>query len=190
MKPGDVNKYYWDSALFIAWVKNEDRLDPADMEGLSEVLQAVESGKARIITSVLWRAEALDSRLSKSERDQLVKAFDGRRIVELSIDQRIMELASQIRSYHRVSPEKDKMKTILVPDAIHLASAIHYGATEFHTFDGKKQDGAPSKLLTLDGNVCGHKLRICVPKSSSQQLPIVFKSSATGDIQMDAGAAD
>ncbi len=76
-----------------------------------------------------------------------------------------MTLTSEIRAFKAKTKKKDAIKSLSVPGAIHLATAIHYGATEFHTFDGKRKPGRnPGGLLTLDGNVGGHRLKICIPK--------------------------
>ena len=163
-------RFYWDAAPLIAWIKDETRDDPADMDGLAGVIDMVERGKAVLMTSVLWRAEVLASTLSPEQRSNLIKAFQNRYIQELSIDSRVMDLASQIRDYQKNQTRKDVLKNIRTPDAIHLASAIHYEATEFHTFDGKKADGSPGSLLTLNGDVGGHRLKICVPKAEQLRL--------------------
>jgi hypothetical protein len=93
-----------------------------------------------------------------------------------------MDAASEIRAYHKASTKKNALKNIRTPDAIHLASAIHYDATEFHTFDGARQGQNPGGLLSLDGNVGGHRLKISTPHA--QQLRIRFPPSE------DVGEAD
>lgn len=163
-------KFYWDTAPLIAWITDEKRVDPAEMAGLAEVIDMVDRGKAVLITSVLWRAEVLDSSISPSQKRRLEAAFAGRSIVELDIDSRIMRLTGEIRTFHNASKKKGTLKNIRVPDAIHLASAIHYEATEFHTFDGARTGANKGGLLTLDGNVAGHRLRICTPTAEQLQL--------------------
>ena len=163
-------RFYWDTAPLISWIIDEKRDDPAEMSGLAEVLDMVDRGNAILMTSVLWRAEVLDIALTPAQRKRLVAAFDGRSIIELGIDGRVMDLTSQIRSFHKSSKKKDVIKNIRVPDAIHLASAIHFDATEFHTFDGAKAGGKIGGLLTLDGNVAGHRLRICSPRAEQLQF--------------------
>jgi predicted nucleic acid-binding protein len=163
-------KFYWDTAPLIAWIIDEKRDDPAEMDGLTEVIDLVERGKAILMTSVLWRAEVLHGSLTGDQKSNLTRVFQNRYIQELSIDARVMDLAGEIRDFQRKQQSKDVMKNIRVPDAIHLASAIHYEATEFHTFDGKKADGNTKSLLTLDGNVGGHRLKICVPKITQLRL--------------------
>lgn len=171
-------RFYWDTAPLIAWVQDEIRDDPAEMDGLAEVIDLVESGKAILMTSVLWRAEVLDSKLNADQKKNLINVFQNRYIQELSIDARVMDLAREIRDHQRNDPRKDVIKNIRVPDAIHLASAIHYEATEFHTFDGKKADGTSSALLTLNGNVAGHRLKICIPRA--EQLRLHFGNEGPG----------
>lgn len=158
------------AAPWIAWITNEKRKDPSEMDGLAEVVEMVERGSAVLITSVLWRAEVLDLNMSKSQRQKLEQIFDGRSFIELSIDGRILDLAAEIRTVQRASKKKDGLKNIRTPDAIHLATAIHYEATEFHTFDGKRSGANVGGLLNLDGNVAGHRLKICVPHATQLRL--------------------
>ena len=163
-------KFYWDSAPLIAWMLDEKRPDPAEMAGLQEVVELVERGSAVLMTSVLWRGEVLDI-LNAPQRRRVEAAFDSQAIIELSIDSRVMDLTAEIRSFHRASKSKTALKNIRIPDAIHLASAIQYGADEFHTFDGAKP-GSPAVggLFTLNGNVAGHRLKICRPMGTQYLL--------------------
>lgn len=163
-------KFYWDAAPLIAWIMDEKRKDPAEMAGLAEVVDLVEQNKAVVMTSVLWRAEVLDSSLNATQRKRLEGAFASQSIIQLSIDDRVMQLASEIRGFHRASKSKSALTNIRVPDAIHLASAIHYEATEFHTFDGARSGTNKGGLLTLSGNVAGHRLKICAPNAKQLRL--------------------
>ena len=171
-------RFYWDTAPLIAWIADEKREDPTEMDGLAEVIEMVERGKAVLMTSVLWRAEVLELKLNRSQRKRLEESFDGRSFIELSIDGRVLDLASEIRGFHKISKKKDTLKNIRTPDAIHLATAIQYEATEFHTFDGARSGANPGGLITLNGNVANHKLKICVPHA--KQLRINFPSVADG----------
>lgn len=158
-------KFYWDTAPLIAWLTDEKRADPSEMSGLAEVLDMVDRGQAVLMTSVLWRSEILDLDLTPSQKKKLDAAFDGMSVLELQIDSRIMDLAGEIRAFQKRSKKKDAIKFVSVPDAIHLASAIHYEATEFHTFDGKRQGKNSGGLLTMNGNVAGHRLKVCSPRA-------------------------
>lgn len=174
-------KFYWDTAPLIAWIKDETREDASEMDGLAEVVELVESNAAILMTSVLWRAEVLDDSLDRDQKQRLIDVFKHRYIQELAIDGRVMQLAGEIRSYHKNLPSKDVIKKISTPDAIHLASAIQYDASEFHTFDGKKYSSNPGGLLTLNGNVAGHRLKICTPKA--EQLRLNFKDKQNERIE-------
>ncbi len=44
--------YYWDSCLFLAWIKDEER-PSGEMDGVREVIERVKRRDAKIITSVL-----------------------------------------------------------------------------------------------------------------------------------------
>ena len=173
-------KFYWDSAPLIAWIKDEKRKDPAEMAGLAEVVELVEQGKAILMISVLWRVEVLDSSLSASQKRRIEAAFASRSIQELSIDARVMQLAGEIRSFHRASRSKSAQRAVSVPDAIHLASAIMYEASEFHTFDGARSGSNVGGLLTLNGNVANHKLKICKPNAVQLRLDFGHLSPLDG----------
>ena len=166
-------KFYWDSAPLIAWIKDEKRPDPSEMDGLAEVIELAERGKATIIMSVLWRSELMTGDLTQTQKKRLKEVFEYRLIEEVGVDSRVMDLAAEIRAYHKNDTKKSsnaKLKNVRVPDAIHLASAIHYEAIEFHTFDGKKELGGTAGLMTLDGNVGGRILKICAPRADQLRL--------------------
>lgn len=169
-------RFYWDTAPLIAWIADEARPDQSEMDGLAEVVEMVGRESAILMTSVLWRAEVSDMKMSASKRKRLEASFDGRRFIELSIDGRILDLASEIRGIQRTSKKKDVQKNIRTPDAIHLATAIIYDATEFHTFDGAKSGANHGGLLSLNGDVGGHRLKICVPRAN--QLRLAFPAQS------------
>jgi predicted nucleic acid-binding protein len=172
---GSGLRFYWDTAPLVAWITDERRADPSEMSGLAEVVEMVERGQAILMTSVLWRAKVLDLGLTTSQKKKLESAFDGQTVVELSIDGQVMDLAGYIRTHQKGSKKKDVLKNVRVPDAIHLASAIHYGASEFHTFDGARQGQNAGGLLTLDGNVAGHRLKICTPRAIQLRIEDAIK---------------
>lgn len=165
-------QYYWDTAPLVAWLTDEKRADPAELAGIAAVIDMVDRGRAVLMTSVLWRSEVLDLDLSTAQKRRLEAAFSGQSIHELAIDSRVMDLAGHIRSVQKKSTKKDAMQNVRVPDAIHLASAIHYGADEFHTFDGVRHGKNAGGLLTLNGNVAGHRLKICAPSAAQYLLDL------------------
>jgi len=160
--------YYWDSCLFLAWIKDEER-QTGDMDGVREVIERVKRREAKIITSVLTTTEVLDSKLPAGMKTLLEGLM--KRVNRVSMDIKIARMAHDLRDYYIQRPAEFGGKTLAVPDAIHLATAILYRVTEFHTFDGGGM-GKSLGLLPLSGNVGGHRLNICKPQAKNPQLDL------------------
>jgi predicted nucleic acid-binding protein len=165
MRPSKL--VYWDSSVFIAWLKDEQR--PAgEMDGVAESVEAVESGSVLLVTSVLTRTEVFEADLPAEVRD-LYSALLKRRNVQLAdVDLRITTLSRKLREFYRRQSAQDGKAGLTTPDAIHLATAIHLKVDEFYTFDDGKKGGR--SLLSLDGNVAGHPLAIMKPPVTQYRL--------------------
>ena len=141
------------------------------MDGLIECVELVEARQVRLITSVITRSEVFECDLSTEVRSQYMRLLNRRNVVLLDNDLRVSELARQIREYYAKQKKIDGLDGIGTPDAIHLATAIHYNADVFYTFDdGKKAGPKGRSLLSLDGNVAGHNLHICKPVAIQPRL--------------------
>lgn len=165
---GDRVIYYWDTCLFLAWIKDEERKS-GEMDGVREVIDRAKKREVILLTSVLTSTEVLQSKLPAG----LDTFFSGlmRRVEQKSVDLKIARLAHDIRdNYARRVSEFDG-KTLSTPDAIHLATAIIYRATEFHTFDGSNGRSTLG-LLPLSGDVAGHTLTICKPVARNPSLDL------------------
>lgn len=160
--------YYWDSCLFLAWIKDEER-QTGDMDGVREVIERVKRRDAKIITSVLTTTEVLDSKLPAGMKTLLEGLM--KRVNRVGMDIKIARMAHDLRDYYIQRSTEFGGKTLAVPDAIHLATAILYRVTEFHTFDGGGM-GKSLGLLPLSGNVGGHRLNICKPQAKNPQLDL------------------
>jgi predicted nucleic acid-binding protein len=139
------------------------------MDGVREVIERVKRRDAKIITSVLTVTEVLDSKLPagmKTLIDGLMK-----RVNRVGMDIKIARMAHDLRDYYIQRSAEFGGKTVAVPDAIHLATAILCRVTEFHTFDGGGM-GKSLGLLPLSGDVGGHRLTICKPKARNPQLDL------------------
>lgn len=136
---------YWDASVFLSWLKNETR-KAGIMESMEQHVKLIDEGKIVLVTSVVSFTEVLEA-----GQDHVIKGFyslfDRPNVVAIAVDTVVAKLAGEIRKQH-------KIKT---PDAIHLASAIHYGVAEFHTLD--------DKLIKLGSDLAGRKLLICEPYS-------------------------
>jgi predicted nucleic acid-binding protein len=156
--------YYWDTCVFLAWIKDEARPNK-EMEGVNYIAGQLFRNSAILATSTLIQVEILKCTLDKYEIERFNSLFKQRNFQQISQDPRVMRLSNEIREYYQRQHAIDSGKTVSTPDAIHLASAILYDVTEFHTFDGKRKRA----LLPLNGNVAGYNLRICKPPLPAQQ---------------------
>ena len=153
-------KYYWDSCIFIAWLKNEKH-NPGEIEGIEAIAKLVMENKADLFTSELTRTEVLEGKMASEERERFQKLFQRRNVISVDLGSRVMDLSRTIREWnHDISTQ----------DSIHLATAILYEADEFHTTDGGGKRKRKGDLIPLSGNVAGHKLKICTPTSDQPGL--------------------
>lgn len=163
-------KIYWDTCVFLAWIQEEapPKRKAGDMEGLERIITLVNRGEMLLFTSVLTHTEVLASKMEDGAKSRYSAVFQRPEIIEIAVDNPIAKLASEIRDFYIQAREKlpaeqrEQALKVSTPDAIHLATAIHYGAEEFHTFDGddeKKRDG----LLRLGDNVATYALKVRKP---------------------------
>lgn len=162
--PGNTPVYYWDTCLFLAWLKDEER-KTGEMDGVREVIERSKRRDAKIITSTLTSIEVLSSKVPAG-MDTL---FSGlmKRIIRLGVDTKVASLAHDLRDHYAILGGKN----LSTPDAIHLATAILYRVDEFHTFDEKGKNNTLG-LIPLSGNVAGNRLIICKPEAKRPQLDL------------------
>ena len=160
--------YYWDTCLFLAWIKDEERKS-GEMDGVLEVIERAKRREVKIVTSVLTMVEVLSGRLPVG-MDTL---FAGmlKRVHRLSMDIKVAAVAHDLRNHYVTRKAEFGGKILSTPDAIHLATAIIYRVTEFHTFDNDG-DAKSLGLLPLSGDVGGNRLIICKPQARNPQLDL------------------
>ena len=140
------------------------------MDGVIECVEAVQRNEILLITSVLTRTEVYEADLTNEVREMYSNLLKRRNVQLIDNDLRVSDLARQIREYYRELSRRDGQPGLTTPDAVHLATAIHYKADAFYTFDeGSK--GSRS-MLSLNGSVAGHSLKICKPEVSQYRLLI------------------
>ena len=151
--------YYWDTSIFIAWIKGEERQNPQDMRGLADVVYEIQDGNAQLVTSVITRTEVFTGDLGKQQKERFNLLFGRPSIVQINVTQSIADKAKVLR-------EECKLADISLKsmDSLHLATAWRANVHEFHTFD----DGLLKLRTVLSGNSFG----ICKPKA--QQLTFGF----------------
>ena len=179
---GTETKYYWDTCIFLAWIKDEQR-PSGEMDGVREVVARAKRREVIIMTSVLTLAEALQSKLPVG-MDRLFADL-LKRTQRIGMDIKVAQLAHDIRDYYMVHADEYEGKKLTTPDAIHLATAILYRADEFHTFDNGKKDSKSLGLIGLSGNVGGNRLIICKPQAKSPGLDLRKPRIPTRELDLD-----
>src|SRR4029450_11622152 len=111
--------YYWDTCLFLAWLKDEER-PTGEMDGVREIIQRHKSREVRIRTSVLTSVEVLSGKIPVGVQG----LFTGlmRRVSKIGMDTKVAQMAHDLRNHYAVLGGKN----LTTPDAIHLATAILY----------------------------------------------------------------
>lgn len=167
--------YYWDTCIFIAWLKDEQ--PPArsaeERDGMRDCVARFKRREISIVTSVLTITEISAAKLPVGTDTMLEEVMQLPNLTRPAVDIRVARLARDIRNYYLLKSGLSA-KTLTVPDAIHVATAIIYKATEFHTFD--KNDNTKQNslgLLPLSGDVGGHNLTICIPPNVSNQMDLL-----------------
>ena len=166
--PGDSPLYYWDTCLFLAWLKDEER-PTGEMDGVRELIELSRRREVRLMTSALTLVEVLSSKIPIGFDNLFNNLL--KRINRVSVDIKVAGVANDIRNFYAARQAEFGNKTLSTPDAIHLATAILYRADEFHTFDDK---GSSKNLglIPLSGNVAGNRLTICKPVATRPQLDL------------------
>lgn len=166
---GNSPIYYWDSCVFLAWLRNEQRRD-GEMEGVKSYVRKLQSRQVRLITSAIAYTEVVATKLPVGIDQQFFDLMRRSNVSVIAADIRVTRLARDLRDYYSSSPDVYNNKTISVPDAIHLATAILYKAVEFHTFDGSNKKSLG--LLGLNGDVGGHSLVVCKPVDQQHEMNV------------------
>lgn len=166
--PGDSPLYYWDTCLFLAWLKDEERRT-GDMDGVRELVERSRRREVRIMTSVLTSVEVLASKIPVGFDTLFVNFL--KRINRVSVDIKVAAVAHDLRDFYSTRQAEFGNKTLSTPDAIYLATAILYRADEFHTFD-EHGSGKNLGLIPLSGNAAGNRLTICKPVALRPQLDL------------------
>jgi predicted nucleic acid-binding protein len=159
---------YWDSCIFIAWLNNEQR-PGNEMQGVSICLEAIQADEIIMMTSAMMKAEVLPGKIPPDVRSTFERFLCRRNVVLVDVDLRIGELSGELRDFYVKQAKVDGEAPVEAADAVHLATAIHYGADAFYTFDEGGEGARRSRsLLSLNGNVGGHQLVVCKPPVKGQ----------------------
>jgi predicted nucleic acid-binding protein len=161
---------YWDSCIFLSWIKNEYNRPDGEFTGVIECVEKVEKNEIILVTSNnVTQAEVLQAEMSETQKLMFEQLLNRRNVQTLPYNSRIPILVKKIREYYQKKKKIDNKNNLTYPDAEHLATAIHYNVSAFYTFDNGKSS-KDRGLLSLNGNVAGYPLIICKPPFEQHRL--------------------
>lgn len=181
MAPTKLSLIYLDTCIFIAWLMDEQRANPEETKGVSEIMHLIDNQKVRMITSAVTRAEVLRCTLSSDAQSNFENVLRRRNVTVANTDHRTWTLTHDLRDHYQGKKDQDNLPTLSVPDAIHLATAIQYEANKFYTFDEKDKPGKSRALIPLSANVAGYDLEIVKPLGK----PDLFTPVNTNEPEQD-----
>ncbi len=153
------------------------------MKKLYEIENIVNQGRAIIFSSTVAIVEVLACHLTADQAAKFKGLIANPDTPFLSVDTRVAELAHEIRSYYA-----GKVST---PDAIFVATAIHYEAIALHTYDGCGKRKREGDLLGLKQPIAGkYKMPITVPEVPAEPPPELFQSATQLELTEDEPLLD
>ena len=156
---------YWDSCIFISWLKKEQRPDPQELLSINEFVERIKNREVVIVTSTITQIEVGACNVGKLVLPLFDDLMKRKNIIRIAVDIKIASMARTLRDYYKSEPSVSggvNKKTLCVPDSIHLATAILNKVDVFHTFDNNGSNKTLG-LIPLSGNVAEHNLKIEKP---------------------------
>jgi len=99
--PGDSPLYYWDTCLFLVWLKDEER-SIGEMDGVRELIERSRRREVRIMTSALTLVEVLYSKIPVGFNTLFANLM--KRINRVSMNIRVAAIAHDLRDYYSSRP--------------------------------------------------------------------------------------
>jgi predicted nucleic acid-binding protein len=160
-------KIYWDSCIYLAWLKGEEKEHGKSfIDAIHDIAKDNYEKKVVIITSTITFVEVLSARLDAEQERKFRKCFRSMDHITRDVDPPIALRARELRETIINGSGSKKLTT---PDAIHLATASIYEA-DFWTFDAGGNDKKSIGLLELNDDVRVGKIKICKPEVIQARL--------------------
>jgi hypothetical protein len=143
-RPKRARRRYWDTCVFLAWIKDETVWPENVRKGIAQTIEMAMAGEVVIVTSTLTLAEILEAKMTPEQRVKFAGIFSAPYLQLVDMDRRISTKSSVIRDHHDTRTyDQDGRQNggsfMRLPDAIHLATAIHMNVDVVNTLDGSGQ---------------------------------------------------
>lgn len=145
----DVKRFYWDSCAWFGLINQE----VGKLSVLKHLWQSAQNGQIEIWTSTYTYLELIYGHPPHGEPynpaadDPLIfAALEQPFVKRVQLDVEVAKLARRLRREQKNTLKKR-------PDAIHLATALHYNVHQLHTWDGSDLLPLHNKLACRDGTI-------------------------------------
>jgi predicted nucleic acid-binding protein len=173
MTGADKPKYYFDTNIFLDWLnRNQARNDSNAVFGL---MQMVLRNEVDLITSQITRLEILECKTDDTAYRTWTRMQARRNVAIQPATSKVMDLTLEIRNYYQAQRDLGliERRTISVPDAIHVATAIYYNVDEMFTFDAGRTDKKTLSPSDLASPIAGkYNLKISAPEGIDGALAV------------------
>lgn len=153
----------------------EQRKNQAETAALAALVPQLDKKQLICLVSTLVRVEVLDADLTPQQKNVFTSLLSRKSLIQIKEPSvPIMDLASELRSYYKEQKKQNPLspKTPSTPDAIHLATAIHYECDFFYTLDEKDKPDSCG-LLKLQSPIAGkYLLQIVKPQAIQMGLSV------------------
>jgi hypothetical protein len=171
-----LDVFYWDACIFYEHCRG-DQPDPHRAQAISDLLEENRDRRNRICTSVITHTEVVPKKLGANAEQAYWDCFGSTYFFDIDVSRPAILLSREIRDFY-FRPQDDPLgyRLMSTGDAIHLATAIIEGVTEFHTRDARRKGGNVPLIglnaISPGGQICGkYDLKIIDP--IAQQLRLV-----------------
>jgi len=170
----DKQIIYWDTCIFLAWLKSEEDKGPEVLAGIDEIVGLLDKNQIILNTSALTSAEILKSTLTSAQIDMLERVLHRRNVEVVQTSAVIWNRTHDIRDYYL--GRGDGLKTLSLPDSVHLATAIIQKVDIFYTTDEFDELSKKKRaLIPLNHDVAGYDLAIQKPLKNQLGLNLIVR---------------
>ncbi|MEL7645362.1 MAG: PIN domain-containing protein [Anaerolineaceae bacterium] len=138
---------FWDSCVFIAYAKNENRSDSSDIAGIEYLVQSIDMNQYVLVTSVVTIPEVLEKSTGSKAYNIFLDILKKPNLLLVDITRYIAEIAHEIRNEYCF----ENGQRLTTPDSLQIAAALNYKCSAFYTFDGCSTKG--NGLLQLHDQI-------------------------------------